>query len=203
MGTKYNKVSDEAVQKATGRDWAAWIELLDGLGARELSHKEIVALMVARDLCENAWWQQMVTVGYEHAIGRRTLGDTADRGFQIGVQRTWPVSVDEAWALVTGQRGQEAWLGPGAELALEPGATYTTDDGIGGEVRTLAEGKRLRLTWQPEGWAAPTTLQVTFAPGKAGKTAVRFHHEMLPDEAAREECKLRWKEALAALAALI
>ena len=97
---QYSGVSSEAVAKATGRDWDQWLEFLDGLGAADLSHKEIVALVAGPGELDNGWWQQSVTVGYEQARGLRVIGQTSTAGFQIGVQKTLPVPVEAAWRLV-------------------------------------------------------------------------------------------------------
>jgi hypothetical protein len=88
--------SDAAVRKATGRSWWQWEELLDGLGAAELSHGEIVALVRERGGVESGWWQQGVTVGYEKLKGKRVLGETAGSGFQVGVSRTLEVDRERA-----------------------------------------------------------------------------------------------------------
>ena len=65
-------------------------------GGAELDHKGIVALL--QGSVASAWWRQMVTVGYEHATGRRVLGETADVGFQVGVQKTIPLGREALWS---------------------------------------------------------------------------------------------------------
>jgi hypothetical protein len=40
-------------------------------------------------------------------------------------------------------------------------------------------------------------------PAGGEKTSLRFHHERLADERAREAMRRRWQEALAELAALV
>jgi uncharacterized protein YndB with AHSA1/START domain len=189
------EVSDEAVSRATGRTWSQWRALLDGRGAADLPHKAIAAMLEREGLVESPWWCQQVTVGYEHLIGRRVKGETAGAGFQVGVQRTLPLSVERAWERMLSPAGRTVWLGEVDDIRWEPGARYEARDGTTGEIRSLAVHKRLRLTWQPPGFDAPSTLQVTFDPRKTG-TAVRFHHEKLADEAARERMKDRWVEAL-------
>ena len=39
------EISDKALEKATGRTRAGWFELLDELGARNMSHKEIARML--------------------------------------------------------------------------------------------------------------------------------------------------------------
>ena len=64
-------------------------------------------------------------------------------------------------------------------------------------------GDRLRMTWQPEGWEAPATLQLTLSESGSGKTAITAHLEKLPDAAARDEMRARWRETLDRIAAQI
>jgi len=59
------------------------------------------------------------------------------------------------------------------------------------------------MTWQPDGWAAPATLQLTLLESGPGKTAIHVHLEKLPDAEARETMRERWREALERLAAAI
>jgi len=50
-----NKVSDQSVKKATGKNWADWFAFIDQHNGKNLSHKEIVADLKAHsDL--NSWW---------------------------------------------------------------------------------------------------------------------------------------------------
>ena len=93
---------------ATGRNWDEWIAFLDGLGAAEMDHKEIVALTAGPGGLSNGWWQQSVTVGYEQARGLRVIGQTSGADFQIGVQKTLPVPSDVAWALLAEGPGRDA-----------------------------------------------------------------------------------------------
>lgn len=50
MIEKWNKVSNTAVQKATGKSWDNWIKIIDKEGGDSLSHKEI-----AKMLSDKAW----------------------------------------------------------------------------------------------------------------------------------------------------
>lgn len=190
-------ISDDAVRAATGRTPAEWETLLDGRGAADLSHKQIVAQLEELGV-ESGWWMQMLAVDYERRKGKRVLGQTADTGFQIGVQRTVPVPVDEAWKLLTSPEGMGAWLG-GAVPRWEKGEKYTLKDGSGGEVRVFKPGSHLRITWRPEGWPRASTLQVRAMPKGEGKTVISFHQEHLPGAAEREERRRFLEAALNAL----
>ena len=198
---RYSGVSSDAVAKATGRDWDEWMEFLDGLGAREMSHKEIVALAAGPGELSNGWWQQSVAVGYEQARGMRVIGQTSGADFQIGVQRTLPVPSEEAWRLMVEGPWRDAWLGTTDELELRKGARYSTAEGRWGEVRSAAPGERLRLTWVHPELQQPSTLQVYFA-ASGDKTSVRFHQERLSSPEERERMRDHWRGVLETLAKL-
>lgn len=199
-----SRVSDAAVAEATGRDWAAWLAWLDERGAESLDHRAIVALVADADV-DNGWWQQTVAVGYERARGLREVGETADAGFQVGVQRTLPVGQDALWDVLVAPEGRAAWLGAVAAFEPTPGYRYETADGIAGEVRTVKPGERLRLTWQPSDRAGATTLQLSLACPRNddAKTTLRFHHERLADAGEREAMRDRWRSALDRLEAIV
>ncbi|OJH33984.1 SRPBCC domain-containing protein [Cystobacter ferrugineus] len=195
-----DRVTDSAVKEATGRDWKAWMRALDAAGAGELNHKQLVAHL-AREV-ESTWWQQSIAVAYEQARGKRVVGETAATGFQVGVVRTLPLRADELWERIATQA--ERWLGAGAKLTLEPGAGYEVPKrrgapGARGEVRVVKPGQRIRMTWQPDGWKKPATLQLTLVP-KARGASLHVHLEKLPDAKAREAMREHWSRVLEGLA---
>src|SRR5262245_55227539 len=183
-GPMLTRISTESLREATGRGWDEWLETLDAAGAEAWDHKQIVAYL-GREHPESttSWWRQSITVGYEQERGKRIVGQTADTGFQVGVQRSVPLGLDAAWALLTSR--PELWLGDGATLRTVEGERYEAR-GVRGEIRVVKPGDRLRMTWQPEGWAAPATLQLTLSESSSGKTAITAHMEKLPDADARE-----------------
>jgi uncharacterized protein YndB with AHSA1/START domain len=194
------RISPEAVREATGRAWREWLEELDAVGAADWDHKEIVAHL-AREHPEavSSWWRQSIAVGYERARGKRAVGQTADGGFQVGVRRSVAASPAAAWRLVTSR--PDLWLGEGASVAFEEGARYEVPPAAGapgasGVVRVVRPGERLRMTWRPEAWTAPATLQLTFTESRPGTTAITVHLERLPDADAREVLRQRFRAAL-------
>jgi uncharacterized protein YndB with AHSA1/START domain len=198
MTARYNKISNEAIRDATGKSWEEWFALLDREGAMELSHKEIAARLVEDGHIQEGdeWWAQTVTVGYEYARGRRVKGQTADAGFQVGVQRTLPIDAARLWTFITGPEGLSVWLGEGTEeLALSKGAAFETTDGTTGEIRSVYPGEKLRLTWRPDTWAQETTLQL-YLDDKGGKAALLFHHEKLESPEQRSRMKEHWRGVL-------
>jgi uncharacterized protein YdhG (YjbR/CyaY superfamily)/uncharacterized protein YndB with AHSA1/START domain len=195
-----DRVTDSAVKEATGRDWKGWMRALDAAEAGALNHKQLVAHL-AREV-ESTWWQQSIAVAYEQARGKRVVGETAATGFQVGVVRTLPMSAPEMWERVATQA--ETWLGAGATLTLEPGAGYEVPKrrgapGVRGEVRVVKPGQRIRMTWQPDGWKKPATLQLTLVPKTRG-VSFHVHMEKLPDAKAREAMREHWSTVLEGLA---
>jgi uncharacterized protein YndB with AHSA1/START domain len=191
--------SDDAVRAATGRSWDEWEKVLDARGAAGLSHKQIVALLDEMGEIESGWWVQTVTVGYEKRKGMRVTGETADTGFQVGVQRTVPLAPEDAWRLLTSPEGVRAWLGGEAAPRWEKGARYTLGDGSAGEVRVLKPGSHLRITWQPGGWPRASTIQVRVIPASGGRSVLSFHQEHLPGPDEREERRAFFEAAAEAL----
>lgn len=206
MTTKKTKrldgVSSEAAKKATGHEWAEWILILDKAGAKKWNHKEIVAYL--KDTHKlSGWWQQTVTVAYEKAAGRRVVGQTADTGFQVGVQKTFPIGIDEAWTFLSSRKGIACWLGKVSRLSLTEGKTYKTESGIEGEIRVVKPGKRIRLTWHKPSMKRPATVQITLVQIAPEKTSIRVHLEQLPSQAFREDMKRHWREVLGDFAKLM
>ena len=115
-------------------------------------------------------------------------GLTKDAGWQIGVSRTLPCSLEEAWALLTSDEGRAVWQAP--------------DDGTAGEVRSLRPLDRMRLTWTPAGWDHDTTVQVVVRPAKNG-TSIRFHQERMANADERERQRTHWAAVLDRLEALV
>lgn len=194
MTRKIAGVTDGAVEDATGEDWDGWFAVLDERGGEELTHGELVTALGEAGV-ESGWWRQQIAVGYEQSRGRREVGETTDAGFQIGVQRTLPLPKERLWAFLTAREGRDIWLGETRALQFEPGTNSETEDGTTGEIRTVADGERIRLTWQPADWDAASTLQVTLTAPESGdgRTTLRFHQENLADGEVREAMRDRWR----------
>jgi hypothetical protein len=101
-------ISDKTIEKATGSTWQTWFERLEGIGARDMPHKEIAAKLVA-DYHVAGWWAQSLTVRYEQVIGRRKVGQNNKGEFSVSASRTISGTMDEAfhWWLTTVQSHAE------------------------------------------------------------------------------------------------
>ncbi|MDJ0763990.1 MAG: hypothetical protein QNJ97_13495 [Myxococcota bacterium] len=201
MIEKLNNVSSTAVKKATSRDWDEWVIFLDNVGAETLDHKEIVSIVKGAGDVTNEWWQQMVTVGYEFTKGRRTTGQTADAGFQLGVQRVVPIAQDKLWDLLFSEAGVKTWLGNTGPFTPEPDFALEDDGQTVGEIRTVKSRERVRMVLHPSHLDHPIVVQLTLScPRNAeNKTTLRFHIEKLFNEQEREQMRDHWRSVLDAI----
>jgi len=130
-------------------------------------------------------------------MSERQVGRTRDVGWQIGVSRTIAVDIDTAWEYLISTAGLATWLGPGVGTPLVNGQTYETGEGTTGEIRSVRERDRVRLTWRPDTRPDDATVQVTVAPAKSAPTKVgctiRFHTERLYDADERERMRDHWR----------
>ena len=129
---------------------------------------------------------------------KRPTGLTQNTGYQIGARRTINLPAAEAWELVTSIEGVNLWLGPTSDFSFKKGTRYELTDGSYGTIRVYTPGSHLRITWQPRGWARPSTIQVRVIP-KGNRSIIAFHQEHLPDAAEREERQEHFIRALDAL----
>jgi hypothetical protein len=97
------------------------------------------------------------------------VGKTKDAGWEIGVSRTVPLTIEEAWARV---EDTSAWLGEPAD-----------------DVRSVHPLDRIRVGWHG------TIVQVTVRSAKTG-TTVRFHQDHMADAEERERQRAHWSGVL-------
>src|SRR5438105_4161797 len=84
-------MSDAAVKKQTGSDWAQWVAALNAVRATEKTHREITTHI--HSLGINSWWSQLVTVGYERIRGLRDRGQQRGGSYRASKSRTFGVPV--------------------------------------------------------------------------------------------------------------
>ena len=172
-------MSSEAVQLATGKTWDEWIALLDAAGAKTKTHQQIVAI-VRDKFGVRPWWQQMVTVGYERAHGKRVVHQRPN-GFSINRSKTIAVSAAKAFAAWKDKRRRNQWLA-GPHLTI----------------RKATANKSLRVTWDDG-----TNLDVQFFPKGKGKCQVAIEHARLKNAKMAEAMKAYWGKHLDELKALL
>jgi hypothetical protein len=172
------QMGDAAIAKGTGRDWHAWVTLLDAWGGRDLTHAEI-ARHVAEEHGIDGWWAQAVTVGYERIAGLRGANQRPD-GFSMNASKTVSVPVAALFELFVDDEKRAAWLGEGM-LRL----------------RTSVPPKSARFDILDE--EVDGILAATFV-DKGTKSAVQLQINGLPDETTLAARKATWKSRLADLA---
>jgi YD repeat-containing protein len=170
--------SDERLVAATGRDWDAWLTILDRWGAGDQKHGAIAAHLVSEHGVPG-WWAQALTVGYERARGLRAKHQQSD-GFTVYVSKTFPVPLDVLFDAFTDARTRRRWLTDGDMTK-----------------RNAQSGKVARFAWDGDG----TRVEVTFEEKGAAKSTAHVAHSRLPDAEAGQAAKAAWKGRLTALAA--
>lgn len=169
-------ISDDAVKKATGKNWKEWFKLLDNEDAQKLAHAQIAELLSSQHL-DSRWWAQMVTVMYERARGLRELHQRAD-GFVAQVNKTFNVSLDQLYAAFSDANARANWL---------------AEQGI--EVTRASVNKSIRMIWSD----GVTRVLVNFHPKGAGKARVSVEHSKLDSAAEVARAKAGWKRSLETL----
>lgn len=149
-------MSDEAVQKQTGRTWAAWVETLDAFGAKEKPHRDVAAYVSS--LGVPAWWSQTVTVGYERIRGLRAVGQRREGTWEASKSRTFAVPVSTLFAAWSNARQRKKWLPE--KLTIR---TQTPDRSMRID---LEDGTRLELWFTAKGDKSSVAVQHTKLPSK-------------------------------------
>ncbi|QHT62782.1 SRPBCC domain-containing protein [Paenibacillus lycopersici] len=125
----------------------------------------------------------------------KQVGQTVSSGFQVGVRRTLPIALEEAWAFITSSKGIAMWLGDVEAIAVEKGRHYQSKEGISGEITTVNPRENIRLTWKKADWDKPSIVQIRTIPSGA-KTTISFHQEKLAHAEIRDEMKAHWETVL-------
>ncbi len=169
-------MSDTAVESKTGKSWAQWVQVLDGINAASLPHREI-----AKHLDDHydfgGWWAQTVTVGYERIRGLREIGQRRGGAYEASKSKTVPVPVGKLYAAFTAP-ARKRWLG---DIDLK--------------VRTSTRNKSMRITWPDD-----TSLHVYFLDKGPAKSSVQVQHVGLPGKKDIDRVKAFWEDRLKALA---
>jgi len=172
-------ISSEAVQAKTGKTWPEWIAALDAEGCQKMTHKEIVAVVNSK-FGIGAWWQQMVTVGYEQARGLRAKHQKID-GFAASASKTFNAPVAAVFKAWNDSRTRKKWLTESLTI------------------RKATPNKSLRIVWGD----GSSSLSVNLYVKGDTKTQVALEHEKLAN--AKEVAKLKkfWGDKLNTLQAVL
>ena len=121
----------------------------------------------------------------------KIVGQTKDVGFQIGIRKSIPISLDIAWDFLFSEEGLKIWLGKINSNQFDRNETDKTKEGVEGKVNVFKPNSHIRLTWKPKNWTNTSTLQIRVIEAK-GKTTISIHQEKLIDSNQREEMKKYW-----------
>lgn len=122
----------------------------------------------------------------------KLTGQTQDVGFQFGIRRTIPISLEKAWDFLFSDKGINIWLGELTMGDFSSHKEYRTKNGITGTVKVFKPHSHIRLTWKKNDWPNTATLQMRTIPAKTG-TTISFHIEKLLDSHQREAMKKHWE----------
>ena len=170
--------SDAVILAKTGRTWAEWVRVLDEARATEKPHREVARFVSS--LGTPSWWTQMVTVGYERIRGLREKGQRRDGLYEAGKSRTFNVPIETLYDAFANTRTRRRWL----QVKVT--------------VRTAAQNKRMRLTWDDD-----TLVELGFTPKGSAKSVVALVHQKLPNKSAADAMKKTWAEHFDRLAQLL
>jgi hypothetical protein len=172
-------MSDEKVEKATGRNWEKWVHVLDRANAKEMSHRDL-----ARHIREKyetpSWWTQTVAVGYERIRGLRARGQQRSGEWEISKSKTIAVPMAKLFAAFNDAKKRAKWLA--AKLT----------------VRTATPGKSMRITWEDG-----SPVDVGFYSRGESKSQVALSHRKLASKGDADRMRAFWRERLDALASLM
>jgi hypothetical protein len=171
-------ISDQAVEKATGRNWSQWFALLDKSGARGKTHREVAEGLSRRHPGVSGWWRQMITVAWEQARGLRKKHQS-EGGYKISAGKTLPISLASLYGAWANDRARANWL-----------------DERGLEVRKATANKSMRITWSD----GATCIEVNFYAKGPAKAQVVVQHTKLKSAAEAARKKAYWRAALVRLA---
>ncbi len=130
---------------------------------------------------------------------KKPVGQTKDTGFQFGIRKTFPVSLDRARQFLFSDDGLKIWLGNLISGSIEEKKQFKTADGTEGMVRVLKPLSHIRLTWKKKEWDNFSTLQIRVI-GTKGKTTISFHQEKLLNSQQRIEVRFYWQKVMAKIA---
>jgi hypothetical protein len=173
-------MTDEAMERGSGKRIGEWLEILDASGAKAKKHPEIAHWLVAEHGI-GGWWAQSVTVAYERARGMRAMRERPD-GYAVSVSRTINAAADRIADAMTDASLRARWID---DPALLP--------------RTLRRRRSGTFDWDDP----PSRVAYGLTSKGAAKTQIAVQHERLPDGQSAERMKVMWRERLAALKELL
>lgn len=128
----------------------------------------------------------------------KPVGQTKSQGWQIGVSRTLPISLEKAWEMILDALELPSEMIQQQQHSYNKGTVLETGSATRIEIRSHEPYSLLRMKWHPKGWSRSSTLQIRVRPAKTG-TTISVHHEWLQDAEHREAMRRHWTEVLEVL----
>lgn len=166
----------ESIERSTHKNWEEWLQFMDEIGAKDLTHHEIATQLLEEfdGKTDNiGWWAQSVTVAYEQYIGRRIPGQRPDGTFQTSVSKATQLDMQEL---------MDAWVA----FAEKDGDVQAL---VAEEVRV--SGTEKRITWRTKGHDS-SSIRVTSEPKKNGTASIIVNHMELQTHDLNLEAKAHW-----------
>lgn len=170
----------KAAERATNRTWDEWLQFMDSIDAKNLSHHEIATKVLETldgKVDSPAWWAQSVTVAYEQQIGRRIPGQRPDGTFQTSVSKSTRLAMQEL---------MDKWVNFAANdeavLALIAGTPRVS-------------GTDRRITWRTKAHDG-SDIRITSEPRKDGTASIIAVQMGLQTEELNNEAKANWSAIL-------
>lgn len=165
----------QALENGTGKPWAEIEEYLAGIGADQLTHKEIAQRLNDDDVATE-WWAQSVTVAYEQQIGRRQPGQDCNGEYSVSVSKTLPGTMDNVLQM---------WL----ELVDGAESFSGIDISRGPEVNSTQKWRYWRC-----GLTDGSRVNVNIYQKSEGKASLGIQHERLESTVQIEHWRAFWKD---------
>lgn len=130
----------------------------------------------------------------------KAIGQTKHAGFQFGIRRTFPCSLEDTWDFLFSTFGISHWLGQLKDCTLHENESYHTSDDFIGLIKVLKPYSHIRLTWKKPEWQNTSTIQIRCIASAPHKTIISIHQEKLDSKEQREEMKEHWTQIIDVLA---
>ncbi len=164
-------ISDDAIKKATGKDWSAWISFLIDNDGCDKTHKELVKIL--KDAGVSPWWQQSIAGQFEKDIQGRQMHEMPS-GFQATASRTINTAAKKIFDNF--DNGDAVWLPDGKIMITTQKSPHT-----------------IRGAWS--GSAAGRVDAYITEKGKH-KSQISINHTKISDAATCDKLKHAWRAAL-------
>lgn len=166
----------QAIETATDRSWADWLDYLGRIDADNLDHHTIATHLLTEldGIVDNlGWYAQAIAVAYEQHIGRRVPGQQPDGTFRTSVSRSTSSTMADLmtqWATF-------------AATDLDVRQLTCAEPRISGTVN--------RITWRAKGHHGSTVTMIS-EPKKSGTAALVVQHGGLPSSDISTKTRLTW-----------